>query len=128
MAVSGVGSEDVDTAFVHPMAAWGAAGTVLWGDGAQALNRTLCGSGASSLSAWVNNTMGPAVLQASKDADTCAATRCTGHGTCWGANSASGVRCDCDAGWTGASCDSGRAWKPRLMSSDDERAAGLAKR
>lgn len=101
-------AEDVDTAFVHPVAAWGAAGTVLWGDGGQALNHTLCGNGVDSLSAWVNNTMGPAVLQASKDADACAATTCSGHGSCWGAKSVSGVQCDCDADWTGASCSTGR--------------------
>jgi hypothetical protein len=96
---------DVDIAFVHPVAAWGVAGTVLWGDGAQVRNRTLCGDGVHSLSAWVNNTMGPRVLQASKDADACAATRCSGHGSCWGAKAATGVQCDCDVGWTGTSCE-----------------------
>jgi hypothetical protein len=107
-------AEDVDTAFVRP-AAWGSAGTVLWGDGGQARNHTLCGHGVSSLSAWVNNTMGPAVLQASEDADQCAATRCTGHGSCWGgakaAASGTGIQCDCDVGWAGASCSTGRASK-----------------
>ena len=97
---------DVETAFVRPAAMWGVAGTILWGDGEQARNLTLCGSGESSLSAWVNTTLGPAVLRASQRANTCAATRCSDHGSCvGGVERIEGGFCDCDAGWAGLMCN-----------------------
>ena len=37
--------QDLETAFVRPAAAWGAAGTVLWGASADTANATLCGNG-----------------------------------------------------------------------------------
>ena len=101
---------DVDAAFVRPSALWGAAGSVLWGDGEQGRNLTLCGDGEGSLSAWVNTTLGPVVLQQSRAADHCAATRCSGHGRCWGGGVAGGASemlpgaCDCDLGRNGPSC------------------------
>eukprot|EP01047_Picozoa_sp_COSAG01_P000510 COSAG01_NODE_10_length_42970_cov_93.010007_6_plen_295_part_00 len=107
---------DVETTFVRPSTMWGAAGSVLWGDGEQARNLTLCGDGKHSLSAWVNATLGPAVLRATEEADWCAKARCNGHGRCWGGGTTTTLpartpppsylpqACDCDAGWRGRSC------------------------
>ena len=97
---------DVETAFVRPSAVWGAAGSVLWGGRAQSLNRTLCGDGTGSISAFVNTTLGPAVLRASQWADQCAASRCSGHGRCWGGGAVGPEACDCDIGFSGPSCTS----------------------
>jgi hypothetical protein len=81
---------------------WGLTGTILWGASADARNATRCGTGAGSLTSYIDNTLGPALLKASTAANACAETRCSGRGRCWGA--AGGEACDCDKGSSEANC------------------------
>ena len=156
---SNLDADDLETAFVRPAAVWGAAGSVLWGEPTdtvrgrlarfcvsaslslthQALcqfNATLCGSGPRSKSFYVNHSLGPVVLRAVNDADSCATSRCSGHGTCWGGDGAVGLggglrvapACDCDSGFSGKTCsehESGRsagaAARATRLKSDDMR-------
>ena len=78
--ISMLDAADLEVEFTRPAKMWGAAGTVLWGASADTANVTLCGSGPDSKSAYVNNSLGPVVLRAADEADSCAASRCSGHG------------------------------------------------
>lgn len=84
------------------------AAQVMWGMSAEKLNTTRCGGGPASISAYLNHTLGPAILRAANAADACASSRCSGHGKCWGDTGAGGARggeqCVCDAGRTRDDC------------------------
>ena len=93
---------DVETTLVRPATVWGLAGTIIWGDSSDCENATRCGDGPGSQSAFLNNTLGPALRRAADAADACASQRCSAHGRCWGEGAA--AACDCDRGWSGWNC------------------------
>lgn len=95
---------DVEAEFVRGALGWGLTGTIVWGGSLDVLNATRCGNGPASIGAYVNHTLGPALLRAANEADDCSKRRCSQHGTCWDGGGGEGKRCDCDAGWKGSDC------------------------
>lgn len=93
---------DIETTLVRPATVWGLSGSIIWGDSADTENKTRCGDGPASQAAFLNGTLGPALLRAANAADACALQRCSAHGRCWGEGSS--AACDCDLGWSGKSC------------------------
>ena len=96
---------DMRAELVRGATRWGLAGTILWASSVDSRNTTLCGGGPASLSAYVSDVAGPALLAAAEAADACAASRCSSHGRCRGDEGASGA-CECDEGRSGAACES----------------------
>ena len=96
---------DLHTEVARGATKWGLTGVILWGASADGHNTSRCQAGPASFTSFVDNIAGPVVLAAAQDADACAAKRCSGHGRCWqGDSQAAGGACDCDEGWSGASC------------------------
>ena len=101
---------DLESEMVRGATRWGLSGTLVWGASADARNATRCGTGAGSLTSYIDESLGPALLKASAAANACADARCSGRGRCWGA--AGGEACDCDKGWSEADCSKQAVLRP----------------
>ena len=91
--------EDVQTELVRGATRWALDGVILWGSTVDARNATYC---AGSYTTYVDQVAGPALLEAAKAADECAAARCSSHGKCCGEWDG----CECDVGYGGRDCSS----------------------
>ena len=100
--------EDLVTEMIRGSMRWGLSGLIIWGASEDVETNTAmqCSTNENSLYSYIENKLGPAVLEASIAANNCSKKRCSNRGTCWGDAAQGEKYCDCDKGFDGVDCSS----------------------